>query len=177
MRLDRDTGIAMCDYCRSTHVPLPQLDGVEVFQESTHSCPACKSTLFEAKLAQQELLYCAECRGMLVPMAGLMTLVERLRAQRDRPVSALPRMGDDFELPRLCPFCQKAMDNHPYLGPGNITVDTCSECQVIWLDKGELTRVVMAPDHAPVSSLYSPSTSDLDDEQRPRSLLQYILDL
>jgi hypothetical protein len=33
------------------------------------------------------------------------------------------------------------METHPYYGPGNIVVDTCSECGYLWLDHGEITRV------------------------------------
>ena len=33
------------------------------------------------------------------------------------------------------------METHPYYGPGNIVVDTCSECGYLWLDHGEMTRV------------------------------------
>ena len=37
------------------------------------------------------------------------------------------------------------MDVHPYYGPGNIVIDTCSRCDVIWLDFGELKQVTDAP--------------------------------
>lgn len=37
------------------------------------------------------------------------------------------------------------MDVHPYYGPGNIVIDTCSRCDVIWLDFGELRQVTDAP--------------------------------
>ena len=37
------------------------------------------------------------------------------------------------------------MSTHPYYGPGNIVIDTCAGCGVIWLDFGELNRVVAAP--------------------------------
>jgi Zn-finger nucleic acid-binding protein len=38
------------------------------------------------------------------------------------------------------------MDTHPYLGPGHIVIDSCSECGLNWLDSGELMRIVRAPD-------------------------------
>lgn len=37
------------------------------------------------------------------------------------------------------------MDVHPYYGPGNIVIDTCSRCNVIWLDCGELQQIADAP--------------------------------
>ena len=39
------------------------------------------------------------------------------------------------------------MDAHPYGGGGNVNVDSCETCGLIWLDGGELRRIVAAPDH------------------------------
>ena len=33
------------------------------------------------------------------------------------------------------------MEVHPYYGPGNIIIDSCQECQYVWLDHGELRTV------------------------------------
>jgi Zn-finger nucleic acid-binding protein len=38
------------------------------------------------------------------------------------------------------------MDTHFYAGPGNVIVDSCDGCSLIWLDRGELTRIAHAPD-------------------------------
>jgi hypothetical protein len=37
------------------------------------------------------------------------------------------------------------MDTHPYYGPGNVVVDNCARCAVIWLDCGELAAIRDAP--------------------------------
>jgi Zn-finger nucleic acid-binding protein len=37
------------------------------------------------------------------------------------------------------------MDVHPYYGPGNVVIDSCSACDLIWLDHGELTQITDAP--------------------------------
>jgi Zn-finger nucleic acid-binding protein len=72
--------------------------------------------------------------------------VERERAWTDRPADT-PQPLNQAELQRqiLCPLCSCAMATHAYLGPGNIVVDTCDRCNVIWLDYGELQRTVNAP--------------------------------
>jgi Zn-finger nucleic acid-binding protein len=44
-----------------------------------------------------------------------------------------------------CPACQKKMETFQYNGPGNIIIDTCHPCDLIWLDYGELQKVVNAP--------------------------------
>jgi Zn-finger nucleic acid-binding protein len=38
------------------------------------------------------------------------------------------------------------MEHHPYGGGGNVFLDTCESCSVNWLDRGELQRIVAAPD-------------------------------
>jgi Zn-finger nucleic acid-binding protein len=38
------------------------------------------------------------------------------------------------------------MDTHYYAGPGNVIVDSCDTCSLLWLDRGELTRIAHAPD-------------------------------
>jgi Zn-finger nucleic acid-binding protein len=37
------------------------------------------------------------------------------------------------------------MMSHIYGGPGNVVVDTCEVCHVVWLDPGELLRMALAP--------------------------------
>jgi Zn-finger nucleic acid-binding protein len=44
-----------------------------------------------------------------------------------------------------CSHCGELMATHPYYGPGNIVVDTCFRCHVIWLDYGEMDIVIGAP--------------------------------
>jgi hypothetical protein len=33
------------------------------------------------------------------------------------------------------------MDTHPYFGGGNVVVNTCERCSVIWLDAGKLALI------------------------------------
>jgi len=39
-----------------------------------------------------------------------------------------------------CPFCKTPMEK---INRANVTVDRCSNCQGIWLDKGELDKIVI----------------------------------
>ena len=36
------------------------------------------------------------------------------------------------------------MDAHFYAGPGNVVIDSCEDCSLIWLDHGKLMRLVLA---------------------------------
>jgi Zn-finger nucleic acid-binding protein len=44
------------------------------------------------------------------------------------------------------------MDVHPYYGPGNVVIDTCIDCRVLWLDHGELRKIRDAPGRDRVQS-------------------------
>ncbi|MGI9444899.1 MAG: zf-TFIIB domain-containing protein [Rubripirellula sp.] len=46
---------------------------------------------------------------------------------------------------RLCPACGGSLETHAFCGPGNAVIDTCFPCGVIFLDAGELTKLVRAP--------------------------------
>jgi TFIIB-like protein len=63
-----------------------------------------------------------------------------------------PRDNSDADRKLSCPLCDRTMTGHPYGGPGNVNIDTCEPCSVIWLDRNELQRIVLAPDQAPLYS-------------------------
>jgi hypothetical protein len=73
------------------------------------------------------------------------TLVNALRTAH-RGEKARPQALDPAEYERdiRCPGCEKPMDTHPYYGPGNVVVDTCPRCFLIWLDHGELEIIERA---------------------------------
>jgi Zn-finger nucleic acid-binding protein len=79
------------------------------------------------------------------------------------------------------------MSNHKYMGPGNIIIDTCNDCDLIWLDFGELSKVVAAPGsdrgewRTGPNELHSKSTQPAKQEEREdrsfgRALLTVIED-
>jgi Zn-finger nucleic acid-binding protein len=101
-----------------------------------------------AALAKIRILYCTKCRGMLIPMAVLEGLIEEQRVLEGG--TFIQPAADDRDSRRRinCPHCHKLMDAHRYAGPGNVYIDSCEGCLLIWLDRGELTRMVHAPDEA-----------------------------
>jgi Zn-finger nucleic acid-binding protein len=97
--------------------------------------------------------YCTQCRGLLVLIFNFLPLVEYMRTVwRSTGASIEPRDNADADRKFTCPLCRGTMMGHPYGGPGNVNIDTCERCSVIWLDRNELRRIVLAPDR---SSLYS----------------------
>lgn len=150
-----------CRYCGSFHfIQTPETDGVRVLDRSgTLPCPVCSATLAKALLDDvHPIHYCEHCRGVLLPRSVFVDTTTARRAFASTPAVAPGRL-DERELQRhlRCPRCRQQMDVHPYYGPGNIVMDTCSHCDAIWLDFGELKQIVDAPGndrgtrHAPPS--------------------------
>jgi Zn-finger nucleic acid-binding protein len=128
-------------------------DQVQVGSETTHVCPACQALLSNGTIENRPVLYCTKCRGLLVSIDKFLPLVEYLRALWHPAGSNIePRDNSDADRRFTCPTCDGTMIGHPYGGPGNVNIDTCERCSVIWLDSNELRRIVLAPDHY---SLYS----------------------
>ena len=128
-------------------------DGVQIAGETANVCPICQTMLSDGIIQNRAVHYCTRCRGFLIPVTNFLPLVEFLRAlHRPTGSNIQPRDNSDADRNFACPICGKTMTAHPYGGPGNVNIDTCESCSVIWRDHDELQRIVMAPDY---SSLYS----------------------
>ena len=147
-----DTEGYKCDYCHAVFFPGEEEDGVQVIGSQADpslslACPVCSVPLVQAAVAKIPVLYCTQCHGLLLPMNVLPSLIDALRASRDK-AAAVQTPPDQGDLKRTlqCPQCHRRMDTHRYAGPGNVIVDSCGDCFLIWLDRGELTRIAHAPD-------------------------------
>jgi Zn-finger nucleic acid-binding protein len=146
-----DTEGFKCDYCHAVFYPGEEEDGVTVLDQPDapgldQSCPLCSQSLVHADLAKFPVLYCTECHGLLMRMGALPDLIDSLRASLTTPAVQTPPDQGDLQRTVQCPKCHRRMDTHFYAGPGNVIVDTCGDCLLIWLDRGELMRIVHAPD-------------------------------
>jgi Zn-finger nucleic acid-binding protein len=148
MRLKPDMVSFKCEYCLSVFLPEANADdGVRVLDEpSGHDCPICNAGLVHATLSNIRIRYCTKCRGILISMEILQSLVQELQAQK-RAETIQPRAdAEDLRRKINCPQCRRCMDTHFYAGPGNVVIDSCENCSLIWLDGGELLRIVRAPE-------------------------------
>ena len=133
----------------------PNEDDIVVGTETTHVCPACQALLVDATIENRSVRYCTKCRGLLVLIFNFLPLVEYMRTVwHSTGANIQPRDHADADRHFACPLCGKTMLSYPYGGPGNVNIDSCEPCSVIWLDRDELRRIVLAPDY---SSLYSKS--------------------
>jgi Zn-finger nucleic acid-binding protein len=148
LRLEDDKDYLICDFCHSLHFPEPDDAGVRALGVSVSElCPVCHVPLEHAAVDGLRVLYCGRCHGLLIAMPIFVVLIDDLRA-KSGCTSALTRRISPRDLARRieCPRCHRTMDTHPYGGPGNIVIDSCSDCRLDWLDYGELQRVVRAPE-------------------------------
>jgi Zn-finger nucleic acid-binding protein len=148
MLLDKATDSWSCSYCKTAYYSERNEDWVRVVsQTSDLACPICAVPLAQAEIGENKLFYCTRCRGSLIPVEAFVFLLEDLRAKQGGEW-VISRPADPQELRRSirCPRCGRQMDTHFYGGPGNVVIDDCAACELNWLDKGELARIVRAPE-------------------------------
>lgn len=125
-------------------------DKIEVLVFSDRSaeilCPSCYKTLMFCTMCDVKSVGCPGCRGLLIDGAAFGQITQSLRAQYCGPNKIpTPPAEDTLKVQRQCPACNGVMDTHRYYGPGNVVIDACPVCELVWLDQKELAQIVMAP--------------------------------
>jgi Zn-finger nucleic acid-binding protein len=93
-----------------------------------------------------EVEHCEACMGVLVRDEIFAMLVRNRRAEYRGAASHPALLALELLQHRTsCPGCRCEMDVHPYYGPGNVVIDSCSRCGLIWLDCGEMMSIEQAP--------------------------------
>jgi len=150
MELFAARGYFFCRYCGSFHFPEATADdGIRLVSDhpAASNCAVCDKPLASAMLDETHAVrYCRNCRGVLIPRRGFAGVVQHRRAwATGTPGPAVPLNPDDLRRKVRCPVCRAAMMTHPYYGPGNVVLDSCESCELVWLDFGELKQIVDAP--------------------------------
>lgn len=147
MRLVRAHDYFVCDYCGSYYLPDANRDGIRVLNEpSDLLCPICRTTLVVAALDELRVLHCAKCQGILIEQLDFAFAVAYLRRYVDATSFPHPLNRGELSRPLACPRCHRQMDTHLYGGASNVVIDNCYACQTIWLDYGELSRIITKPE-------------------------------
>jgi len=147
MRIVRDKGLLMCDHCGSQQDAPAIPEALELIGETTRPCPVCATPLSQGRLHGHPVLSCPSCSGLLIEMNRFTTIIDAVRAYDVGPFrAALPPRQNPGDRTLSCPSCGQPLVSHPYAGPGNIVIDTCSRCLLNWLDQGELRRIAQAPE-------------------------------
>ena len=150
MELFASRGYFFCRYCGSFHFPDTKADdGIRIIGETPQAlaCAVCSKPLTSAMLDETHpIRYCRNCRGVLIARRGFAHVVERRRSwATNTPAPAVLLNRDELERKVRCPVCKGPTITHPYYGPGNVVMDSCVPCELVWLDFGELKQIVDAP--------------------------------
>jgi Zn-finger nucleic acid-binding protein len=149
MELIESRGYFRCAHCGSFRFPhTVETDGIRIVGHLPDGpkCPVCASTMAHALLDEHPIDFCAKCRGVLVPRETFAGVIGKRRAWATSP-PAEPLALDRRELQRrlVCPKCRGPFETYPHYGPGNVAIDNCTRCDVVWLDFGEMKQIVDAP--------------------------------
>jgi Zn-finger nucleic acid-binding protein len=150
MELFASRGYFFCRYCGSFHFPDTKADdGIRIVGDTTQAvaCAVCSKPLTSAILDETHpIRYCQNCRGVLIARRGFAGVVQKRRSwATGTPAPAVPLNPGELERKVRCPVCAGPMSTHPYYGPGNVVIDSCEPCELVWLDFGELRQIVDAP--------------------------------
>ena len=109
-------------------------------------CPKCQDAMELGEVDNFHVLLCKGCQGILVQSEVFAMLVGQ-RRKNYSGADSTPSPLDSNQLKRniKCPGCAQKMAVHPYYGPGNVVVDSCSKCWFTYLDYGELSAIEKAP--------------------------------
>ena len=110
------------------------------------NCPTCRNfPLAVLELHYIEVDYCPNCHGVWLDSGEIELLFGDPEACRQFLDSGQPVGGHGRETHRLCPICDKPMSKRTTAGHDTLTFDRCSHSDGLWLDQGELARVLAHP--------------------------------
>ena len=139
-----------CGHCGTHHFPdTVEADGIRLVGQSADppKCPVCTTGMAHALLDNEHPIdFCARCRGILLPRTSFALVTQRRRAwATSPPVEPSPVDRDELRRRLACPTCGRVFDTYMHSGPGNVIIDNCATCDVIWLDFGEMRQMIDAP--------------------------------
>ena len=110
-------------------------------------CPVCSKSMAHAVIDNEHPIdFCRECRGLLLPRETFAHITNSRRAWATTPpAEPVPFDRNDLARKLHCPKCQGKFETYPHYGPGNVVIDNCTGCDVVWLDYGELKQIIDAP--------------------------------
>lgn len=187
-----------CRHCGAYHFPDSiEADGIRVVGQTADAprCPVCSVGMAHAVLDERHPIdFCVRCRGFLLPRATFAHVTMQRRAWATTPpVDPVPFDRQELRRELSCPNCGGCFDTYPHFGPGNVVIDNCTRCDLIWLDFGEMRKIVDAPgrdrggrraqpvDEEVARQVFATSPDDEEDERwrsrRSGDPLRFLLDV
>ncbi len=108
------------------------------------NCPNCQTALNASRDADLHFLICPSCRGLWLEYDELRQADEAVHQDAAWFDFEIWSHEDRFKFGadiRLCPACQVPMACLAY-GDAEVEADVCTSCRGIWLDQGELGRII-----------------------------------
>ena len=139
-----------CQHCESLVFPTGDPANIDrIIPDETQisaQCPVCECGLSTGRIEELPVLFCDGCYGILMRNDAFGTVIRERRSRRNPGSFRISEPLDPTEYERNihCPSCHRQMEVHPYYGPGNTVIDSCSACQFIWLDHAELSSIERA---------------------------------
>jgi Zn-finger nucleic acid-binding protein len=134
------------------------------------NCPRCSESLQALRLGATTVHECAACGGLWVDPQSLQTLCDA-REEHAGVVSALearsPAKAVTPDTVRYipCPQCKKLMNRVNFAHTSGVIMDVC-KADGVWLDRGELQRVVGFVEQGGLSAQREHEREQLADERR-----------
>ena len=146
----------VCPHCTHRNVDLSRMvpvDGLEpVYPLEGESCPRCEAEFWAGVLDGAPIKFCKVCQGILISHGDFGTLIRTRRADfHGREMKPKPFQPEELKERCICPDCHQVMECYPYYGPGNAIIDSCENCDWVWLDGSELNCLIASPGLRPVS--------------------------
>ncbi len=134
------------------------------------ACPRCSEPLQALRLGATTVRECAACGGLWVDPATLQQLSDA-REEHAGVTSALaahvPTSAAAPDTVRYipCPQCAKLMNRVNFARSSGVVMDVC-KAHGVWLDRGELQRVVGFVEHGGLSAARERERQELVEERR-----------
>jgi Zn-finger nucleic acid-binding protein len=142
MKVEEGRNFFHCDYCGNYEFPDPNQDGVVLLDEiSPYSCPICLKPLVKASIEEVGIFSCPICRGNLIEQSKMLSIL-RQAPDLERAGEEHHSSRDELQRRVTCPECQAGMDTYQYGGPGNVIIQGCIHCELVWLDFGEIAKIL-----------------------------------
>ncbi|HZU37578.1 MAG TPA: zf-TFIIB domain-containing protein [Gemmataceae bacterium] len=105
-------------------------------------CPRCRTTLNAQQHGDISLERCERCGGYWMSGEDLKTLVDLNRAPAREASTEVSSRRTEWQDPASCWQCGLPLEAFTYAGDSGVVLDKCPGCGKLWLDAGELERVV-----------------------------------
>ncbi|MEP6620380.1 MAG: zf-TFIIB domain-containing protein [bacterium] len=134
------------------------------------ACPRCVEEMQTLRLGDTVVRECAACGGVWMDPATLQALCnarEEHSAVMSTLAARVPTLGATSDVVRYvpCPCCAKLMNRVNFSKSSGVIMDVC-KADGVWLDRGELQRVIDFVEHGGLSVARDRERERLADEQR-----------